>query len=149
MAERPIPVEARLNPDPPGLFGKLVRRQRGHDFGGSCLLLLWVLKHRFGGTFGTYPGLVPINDRSLTSRSSTARGMVRTGPGGKVKPPAEGLLLPEPEGWTSEVELDGFVLFPFPLFAFLFPVPVPGPVGPLSGWPRLFPLPLERTFGSG
>lgn len=33
-------------------------------------------------------------------------------PGGKVKPPAEGLLL---EGWAFEVELSRFVLPPFPL----------------------------------
>lgn len=48
--------------------------------------------------------------------------MPLTTPGGKVKPPAEGLLLPEPEGCTLEVELDRFDLPPFPLFPFPFPV---------------------------
>lgn len=57
IAESPIPVDTRLKPDPPGLSQRsAVREVRFRR--GVCLLLLWVLKHRFHRPFGTYPRLV-------------------------------------------------------------------------------------------
>ena len=54
MAERPIPDETRLKPEPPGLSVEWLGNIVGLGFWG-CLLLLWVLKHRFRGSFRTYP----------------------------------------------------------------------------------------------
>lgn len=100
-----------------------------------------MLTHRFRGTFRTYPRLVLFVSRNehggggneghrfVSIALQKDEKMTRTTPGGKEKPPAEGLLLPDPEGWTVEVELDKLVLPPFPLLPFPFPMEVPLPPG--------------------
>lgn len=97
MAESPIPVETRLKPDPPVLCvrERLVNRRRP---GRSYLLLLWVLNHRFQWPFiRSHPRMVLPHHVNLAPES-LGRNLTHTAPGGKEKPPAEGLPLPEPEG---------------------------------------------------